>query len=68
VGRGGASGRHLFLRAALVLGPQPAEYDIKYVASFLNTSGPHMSSGTAYLIARQQLTTQAVVLTLNRMF
>jgi len=27
-----------------------------------------MSSGTAYLIARQQLTTQAVVLTLNRTF
>jgi opacity protein-like surface antigen len=45
-----------------------AEYKIKYSASFSNANGPLTSQGTANLYAQQQLTTQAIVLTLNRMF
>jgi hypothetical protein len=44
------------------------EYTVKYSQSFTNRNGPLTSEGTANLIAHQQLTTQSIVLTLNRMF
>jgi hypothetical protein len=47
---------------------QSAEFKVKYAAHCANANGPLTSQGSANLIAHEQLTTQAVVLTLNRTF
>jgi hypothetical protein len=38
------------------------------VVSFTNQNGPLASSGIAYLNAREQITNQSVVVTINRQF
>jgi opacity protein-like surface antigen len=44
------------------------EFKLRDAVSFTNTNGPLTSEGTAFLNARQRITNQSVVLTLNRAF
>jgi opacity protein-like surface antigen len=45
-----------------------SSFYIQNVVSFTNQNGPLASSGIAYLNAREQITNQSVVVTINRQF
>jgi hypothetical protein len=67
VGATYALGSRWFLDLAYMFA-RSEEFAVKYSTSFSHQDGPLTTSGSANLIAHQQITNQSVVLTLNRMF